>query len=399
MARGRGESDATSILYGGLDDLMPSARGLTRDLSQRGYNKDFDAWKKEEAAYIDSVISALEEATEEFAGSDDNWRRYLKIYSQNPTYTARNIIWADIQLAHKGVTTSGLVLSESAWRALGRRPKEKYAQPISRRDKKYGYSSDREWDDRYAAEMMRPLGFRGFNRELKDTNGRPILDADGNKVTEFVPIEAKGYKNFIAYHQDATEALDGGTAPPLPGTPWAEATGSDDDARDLLNALKDKVFEGEGYSMEFDTSLPADGEPASYRASDKTILVNPNASLPDQATGALRELFLAENAAHSKDDDDARKRNRAAAESAKFVIASLYGLDAEEQSFPHLAEIAEQKGGLKKLSSRIHDNVKTVLSYLDPKARAQARQNTEYQESRAAKRKAAQGKKKPSAVS
>src|SRR5690606_38378061 len=257
------------------------------------------------------------------------------------------------------------------------------------------------WDDKYAVEMTQPLGFRGFHKTLTDANGDPILDADGNEKKVFVPLEPKGYKAFIAYHEDATEALDGGDPPPLPTAPWAEAEGSEEDAARLLDDLAEKICPGEGLEIRFEDpsgasqSQKVGGPAARLLRSENAILVDPDAPTSEQATGALRELFVAlGDRRNSNETDEGRRRHRAADGSGKYVIASLYGLDSEEQSFPHLAEIAEEKKGLRKLSSEIHGHVSTVLNYLDPKTRALARSREASRKSRAEKYRKQKGKKR-----
>src|SRR5690606_17717013 len=137
------------------------------------------------------------------------WRAYLRGYAAMPKYSPLNVLWARSQLLYKGVEEDGLIMSESAWKKLGRRVKEQYARPEAKRDRAYGFDRDRKWDTTYAAEMTRPLGSRRFERVVKDTNGDPVLDANGDPIKEVIYGAPKGYKSMIVYHEAATEAIDG----------------------------------------------------------------------------------------------------------------------------------------------------------------------------------------------
>jgi len=370
--RSQTATDVSAILYS-----SGTSQQVTRSLKRKGFFETQEEWKQKEKEYIDSVLTELETATQNFAASNSNWRDYLRVYAQSPTYSATNNIWARIQLAHKGAPSGGLVLSESAWKALGRRPKEEHARPDRRRDKRNGFDYDREWDDSYAVEMMQPLGHRGFMKPLEDANGNPVLDKDGEQKKVFIPVAPKGFKSFIAYHEDATEGVKGGEPPPLPGAPWSQATGSDEDAQQLLDALTTRVVEGEGFKITFKPQGQS-AKSADFSVAEQTIQVNSDAPLAEQASAALRELFVGMANRRQANSDSARQRQQAAIESAKYVVASLYNLDSEEQTFPHLAEIAEEKNGLRRLGSEIHGYVGNVLSYLDPVIQAQVRQRSEY---------------------
>jgi hypothetical protein len=410
MGRGNGNTQAVA---GGFTAVLGSrgrrgpelSASATRSLSQRNYVADVETWKNQETEYIDGVIAELKRASADYASSDDSWRSYLQMYAQTPEYSALNNLWARAQLNRKGVATEGVLLSESAWAALGRRIKAEYCSPYGRaegrRDRKYGYPHEREWDDRYATEMMQPLGFHGFYRDETDGQGNPILDAQGQPKRRFVPVRPKGYKAFVAYHEDATEALDGSTAPPLPEAPWHGATGSDEDATKLLRDLDQyarannlTITKAPVKTLRDRNGLAREAlSSAHYDAESRTITVDPDQPIAEQAVGTLRAICQAAAGEERLETPEDRQLARAADESAKYVIASLYGLNANDQTFPHLAAISEMDDGVSKLSSRIHTRVKGVLSLLDPKMRAKARIAEETGQARAERRQTQRGKR------
>ena len=366
--------------------MLAGLRG--RDLDAE-FMADRSEWKEREQKFTSQMLSNLEESVKEMAETNEGWQKLLKVYADCPIYSPDNIWLARQQLFYKGVEAPGAVMSESAWRARGRRVKAEFAKPIAKRDRQFGYDNNREWDQSHAAELILPFGgSRGFKK--RDANGNDELGTNGKPIIigRKRPI---GFKAFIAYHEDATEALDGGTPLPLGNdTEWAGATGSDEDAEKLLEKTK-RFCASAGIDLKEQAlgKLEVAGKRDPARG---TVVVNTDAPIADQATVALRGYFQGYiEQEYPGDDSHLAKRREAAAESAKYVVASLFGLDSEEQSFPHMAEIATtpvgQKSGLKDLQSMIHVNVASVMGILDPAVRAKAHQDAKYSESRAARRK------------
>jgi hypothetical protein len=366
MGRGGGESgtDPLSLLYG---------RGVkmgTAPRPKRGkdsFSLSLEEWKKQEKAFVDGVMEDLSENLKRVAGSKESWKSFLDLYAQAPDYSAMNNLWARSQLRAKETTEPGLLLSESAWEKLGRRVKADYARPLKKRDKKFGYDNDRDWDDRYSAEMMRPLGRSGWWKTLKDKGGKPLLDAEGQPRKEWVPgAPDKGYATFVVYHEEATEALEGGDPNPLPGR--EKAKGPEDGARNLLADIRDRVLPGQGITLEEDA-----GQSEVCRRSGQTLYLNPSAPITDQASAVLLQAVEGASSPRQDESEEQRELRQAACESSRYVIASLYGLDTGDQAFPHLDVIAEDGDRVRSLQSEVHRRTKALLGHLDPRMRETAR--------------------------
>lgn len=386
MGRGGQTFDASgsALLFGsrGKSIDAKNSGAISRSLKNRTFVEEVEKWKQQETAYIDSVMERLNEAMDTYAQSDDDWQQFLKMYVQTPHYSATNNLWARTQLAYKDSDPDGLILSETQWANLGRRVKAEYCSPHghAKLDKKFGFDREREWDDRYAAEMMQPLGFNGYFEEELDAAGKPVLDKNGKPKKKFIPLSPKGYKAMTVYHEAATESLDGSPAAELPAAPWITAQGEEASAAQLILDMKDAArLEGlqivEGKNAEKRDSRGIIIEPARSAVFDKandSIVVDPSFSAQDQAVGMVFAMSQAVAKDEKRETDEQIQLAHAADESAKYAIASLYNLDTDAQTFPHLSDIRENQG-VNVLSSRIHKRVKKLLTLVDPKMEAKAR--------------------------
>jgi hypothetical protein len=351
-------------------------------------SKDWDQRSAETTAFVRAALGDLLALSREAAGSDSGWRQLLRAYSHAPDYSIWNTLWARAQLARKGTDPGGVLLSASGWKALGREINPAFLAP--RR------GEDRDWDNRYAALMYQPFHAKGsgFPKKLAE------LDENGDPKTIWIKGEPAGFGVFTAYHENATQGIDGEEAPELPRASWFEATGSETDARQLLDDIRG-VCEYEGLTVKHgrlrdqDTLSSANNgllrttpDNAIYNRAAKTITVDENVPPAEQSVAALRALceHFADPRGNNEAADDYVKFNRAAAESAKFVVASLYGLDSEDQSFPHLTEFTADDKAIKRLNGNVHARVGRILDYLDPCRVARSQATAEYRAARRAKK-------------
>lgn len=355
---------------------------LSRDRSKLEKIPSRAEWKEREEEYAKNTVEKLREIVKSKVSSKRAWEAYLKLYSLSPKHSMRNQLFARGKLARAGVQ-GGVILSESDWAALGRRVKEEYADPRSkgawRRDKKFSYDRDRDWDSTYACEMWRPYG---YSVEIKDSNGDPILDENGDPKKRFIP---NGFVPFLAYHEDATEAIDGGAPPPLPSPPWQEADG---DPSKLLADLRERMLTMGDVSL-IAKAEPRDGvcewvdeiEPSGVKF--RKLAIDQSATESQQAIGVLRAL--------SQGDADDEKIEAAARESSVYVIASLYGIDTQAQSFPHLRELLDD-GKQDAISAETHKRVTKILGTMDPMMRKLNEAASAAREERSRKRSTARKK-------
>lgn len=367
------------------------SRPLKRDNSLQ-VSKEI--WKEQEKKHVEDVVKNLQKATQEYAKTESGWKKFLDIYAEMPTYTPNNNFWARIQLKHKGMENpTGLVMSESQWKAQGRRIKEKNRKP-DRNDKKYGYNSKRDWDESLAVEMTRPTGFYGFPKKKLDEKGNAILDSKGNPEVEWIKTQPKGYTSFIAYHEDATEDISGGPAKPLDRASWDDVKGSQEGAEKLLKDLEETVCFAKKIKIEYKETDDSQEEginqhkraqAARYNKRNNTITVDSSASVQAQAVGVLRETFAAINHNPSRDVEERHKQDSAAIASAQYVVSSLYGLDTDKQTIPYLKELSDDSGSINKVASRTHRLVGEIVSLLDDKVKNSIRSQEEFKKNRASR--------------
>lgn len=368
-----------------------ASAGAVRPLNT-AFEKDTEKWKLAEKAFVANASAELHKLVNEFAGSEESWRELLKIYARAPHYSITNLLYAWGALHRKGVRGEGMILSESGWKALGHEIKPEFKR-VWRKLKEDGTP---DWDDTYAAEMLAPIR---VNKKAAEGAVTPSGDPERDRSIVI------GWKTFDVYHEDAVQLKAGQAELPKPS--WFEATGSDEDAAKLW-ADVEKLCEWQGLELTVDAPRAQDanrpGLPgaalASYDRGKAQVRVHRSANLADQASaalGAVCEHFGPETPA--KDDIELMRRV-VARESAKFALASLYGLASEHQSFTYLSEIAADEKAVKQVTNDVHKRVSAVLAHLDPvlkmKARGETEMNAHYDEVRKAKRKTQTKKKRRS---
>jgi hypothetical protein len=397
----QGAHDRTVDILG-FGRLMRSGGGakassskLVRDLGARTFVDDVEEFRAQEGAFLDGVRETLNEAMRDFVQSGQ-WGDFLRICAQSPDYSFGNNVWAWGQMRkrwedmeERGDAThdeaeamlGGRFFSASAARAMGARVKSGFF-----------YTPKDGFDGRYLVEMLKPLGFEGYYKDdaVLDSSGRPVMTSSGEPKTKkvFVPLRPKGFGVFHAYHQDALEMVEKVTDPEtgekgevvrpfaVPDAPWKDATGSEEDAARLMTDLE-RICQEEGLSVGRSESLRAFGtaempERSRLDRASRTITIDVHSGMPEQAVALLRALC--EHVGHDDEpkDEDARRLRRAAEESAKYAVASLYGLESKDQTFPHLIEIADNEKELARVVSDTHRRMQRILSHLDPVMRAKA---------------------------
>ena len=380
------------------DDIRSLLAGANarrmQDLMEQGPDRSGKRADRKEARkqHTRAIMDAATAASMDLAASDDGMRALLRAYAQAPDYSISNLLSARGQIerrneslpADEQIDPAGLKFSRTAWKALGCEIKPGFEEPR-------GEDRGSDWDSRYAVTMFSPT--KGWWKKTDE------LDENGEPKKIFVP--SGEYATFTAYHEDAVQAIGGGPRPELPEVPWSQSTGSDDDARQLLADVK-RVCEWEKLELDTDAALSGGRvdhqgmrrsvpESARYDAAGKKLLVSKDVTPAEQATAAVRAL--AEHFARPVDEQRAEKAgydpaelNKAAAEATKFVIASLYGLESDEQTFPHLRGFADDKRRMGALNGEIHYRVGKILDYLDPRREAKAKAAAEIVKERAGKR-------------
>jgi hypothetical protein len=340
------------------------------------FQRNKEEWKKAEREFVNKAAAELHRALKEFAASDEGWREFLKIYSRAPHYSPSNMLWAWAQLARKGVDSEGMILSETGWKALGRKLKPGYRKNFKE-----------PWDETYAAEMLAPM----IVPDKAGTEAARAQNADAKSRTKVI-----GFRSFEVYHEDATEPTDPDSPKELPKPSWYQATGSEEDAQKLW-ADVEELTDRAGITLDVrprnlgDTNNPArDLSIADYDRDSKTLTVHAGSSTADKAAAAIGGLCDHYGPDTPAKDDNQVKERVLARESAKYALCSLYGLASDGQSFNFLSDVAggEEKA-IKRVSEDVHKRVSAILQQLDPvvtmKARGEAEIKSDF-ESRRSKR-------------
>lgn len=391
-----------SAATGGNDAIrqMLSGRGAQRlnDLTASGpaQGRTKEDRKQARQQYVSDVMDAAAEMAQSAGSSDESWRTFMRAYAQAPDYSILNMLTARAQLRRKEVEEPGLLFSQTAWKSLGRQIKPEFRQPT--KDEIEAGRDRKDWDAKYLAAMTSPSRYPHKTGEF---------DAEGNEKIE-MRIAYGRFNTFNVFHQDATEAIGGGDPPPIPKAPWADATGSSEDAKQLMEDLK-RICQYENVTVQYgelkqprtDNQGVALGNVnhAQYDPSTKTITVDATQSEVEQAVATLRAVC--EHVGRAPNDrhrEDADALNEVAAESAKFVIASLYGLDSDAQTFPQLARFTENKNKMRGLTGEVDHRVGKILNYLDPRRQAKAEGNQDLEKRRMEQRAAARAAKENTAA-
>jgi hypothetical protein len=324
------------------------------------FEADRKKYIQREKEFTKKLAQELRREIKHLAASEDGWASLLRIYAKAPHYSPQNMLFARAQLRAKGAPEEGLIFSESAWKALGRRIKPEYRR---------SYKSDDDgnilWDDSLAAEMLAPMIV---------TKKLPGDGADEERETSVMI----GFRVFDVYHEDATEPYREGEGE-IPRASWFEARGPAESAAALWADIE-RICEWQGVSLNvapprrsIDRQVLDPLPKAHLDRAGKRLTVTSSDNLAEQAAAALGAVLDLFGPDGPPSNDEEAKARILARESAKYAIASLYGLETQRQSFAFLKDVGADDALLKKTLDDVHARVSRVLNHLDPVLRAKAR--------------------------
>lgn len=320
-----------------------------RSLSS-GFVASTERWREQEREFIRNAVQGLRDAVRTYAASDAGWRDFLSLYAASPYYSPTNTLFVRAQFRAKGVPDEARFYSPSAWRRLGRAVKPEYVRPRSARN--LG-----GWDDSCAAEILVPF-------LVPDPLDKAKANAEGREC-RLVP---RGYKTALVYHEQATEPADG-TTPLVESEMIARG---DLSAAEALWRDVELVCKSRGIKLEQSSAFAARaGDSGRWEPLSRRIRVAAAADPAERSAAALRALCESLERAHPA-DEQGRRLSRAAAESAKYVVASLYGIESDQQTFPFLAELSGDEKLLKRLTDETHHRVSEILRVVSPEIRLKA---------------------------
>jgi antirestriction protein ArdC len=255
-----------------------------------------DAARKEK---VDAALKKLDEGVRIFQDSDE-FKAYLKTMAKFHNYSVNNSILIYLQKPDAtycaGFTT---------WKSMGR----------------YVKAGEK------GISILAPA-FKKKEVDVKNQDGTPILDADGNPKKEEKIIPR--YKVTTTFDYSQTEGKE------LPEI-LSELKGEVPDYENLFGALKN-VAEEKGVSVGFE-DIPS-GAKGYYSLSDNRIAIKNGMS-------EMQNLkTLAHEITHSRLDNLDRKEEaglktdrygkETRAEATAFVVCSHFGIDTSDYSFAYL---------------------------------------------------------------
>lgn len=357
MRRGERLTLQEALRYSGIDQPEQAYDSL----SEHG-----EKIEEAERAFTKQVFDQLSKELQAATGDEKKFARVLRLMGQTPGVSIRQAWSARSQLRFKAErrelsppSEDGLLFAPGTWKKFGRQVKPEFLR-----------AGAGEFDDRYAAVCWRPLKGYGKKAEVDEATGE-------EKLVSYQYDLPGRFEAYLVYHEDATEPIPGADGT-LPSPEWLHATGSDEDARALLEQVE-RLAAWQQLTVSFEPHGRSQGagsvvEAARLDQDGKRVVVDSTASLQDQATSALRAVC--ENLpfkSDAKDDRELRFR-RAVAESTKYAIASLYGLDSGMQGFPFLAEFSSSDKQVKRLYKFVEQHTRSVLERIDPRLQLKAQQ-------------------------
>lgn len=319
-----------------------------------------------ERAYTKQVFDQLSKELQAATGDEKKYASVLRLMGQTPGVSIRQALSARNQLRWKAArreiappSDTGLLFAPGTWKKFGRQVKPEFLR-----------APGRDFDDRYAAVCYRPL--KGYGKKTETDN-----DTGEEKLVSYQYDLPGQFEAYLVYHEEATEPIPGSEGT-LPHPEWLNASGSDEDANKLLDQVR-KLAAWQELELVFDPHGRSQGiggvvDTARLDRERKQVIVDSQASPQDQAAAALRAVC--ENLpfkSDAKDDRELRFR-RAVAESVKYAIASLYGIDSGKQGFPFLAEFSKSDKQVKRLYKFVEQHTRSVLERVDPRLQLKAQQ-------------------------
>ena len=205
--------------------------------------------------------------------------------------------------------------------------------------------------------IYEPASYKRTLREVvTDENGEPILDKDGNKVTQ--PVE----RTFPTFKVGYVFAYEDTTGKPLPSI--VSILNNDVDNFDSVMAALQKISPAPIRFADFDGS--ANGY---YDLVNREIVVKASLPQAQKIKTAIHEVAHA--ILHDKIDgldQEANKREmEVSAESVAFVVCSWLGLETSEYSFGYISGYSADKQlvELQRKMEVIRSTASMIISGLD----------------------------------
>jgi antirestriction protein ArdC len=298
---------------------------------------------QENPTAMEEVTRTLEEGVRNFFTSE-GYVKYLKTMSRFHHYSINNSMLIALQKPD-----ATLVAGYVAWQ-------RKFGRNVRRGEK--------------GIRIISPIITKVRTQRAKTDpeTGKPVLDAEGNPQKEWVETRQARYQVSTVFDVSQTEGR------PIPALELKDLTGSVKDYDILLPALKKAA----GVPVRFGR-IEEPGVRGCFNRGTGEILLQENMSQAQTVKTLVHEIAHAWYHADRTDPEAGqmdRSLREVQAESMAFVIASHYGLDTGEYSFPYIALWSGDKSmwQLKSSLSDIRRGAAGIIDATDRYAREQIRQ-------------------------
>ncbi|WP_173386656.1 ArdC-like ssDNA-binding domain-containing protein [Ruminococcus flavefaciens] len=328
---------------------------MTREVDNTAWKKkltpqqkaEYKAEKREEMQNlfkkIDDGVKAVFES--------DSYKKCLRYMSKFTNYSAGNCILIMLQKPD-----ASLVAAFGKWKELGR--------TINKGEK--------------GIAILAPMSFKSKElkeQPVKDSSGNQVYNADGSEKKEKVEVEQTsiGFKKVYVFDVSQTS-----------GEPIPEYV------HELNEAVEDEQVEAVINAVHDITGLPVDfeniksGAKGYYNYGEQRIVIQENLSGAQAIKTAIHECAHA--LLHDPDKklptvNTSRSDKEVQAESVAYIVASRYGIDTSDYSFPYIASWSQGKQleQLNRFLNEIQETARTICDAIDAELQALSENQTEEQ--------------------
>ncbi len=302
-------------------------------------NKNFDPKAALEArkAEMDEITTKLEKGVQDIFKSD-NYKDYLNFCAKLPRYSVNNQIL--IMLQRPDAT---MCQSFGNWKEMNRYVKK----------------------GEKGIRILAPAPYKMQKEQDKvGSDGKPILDKDGEPVKETVEITVNAFKPVSTFDISQTEGE------PVPTVGVSELTGSVEGYEALLEAIKEVVH----VPISFENI--ESGAKGYYHVEEDRIVIQEGMSEAQTVKTLLHEA--SHQALHSREAQNAasehksRNQKETEAESVAYVVCQHYGIDTSDYSFAYVATWSQDKEvpELKASLDTIRRTASELITKIDEKVQA-----------------------------
>jgi len=267
-----------------------------------------EEYREKQAAQLKEITDKLEQGVQEVFQSD-SYKELLNVMARMPHYSINNQILIAMQT--EGQAT--MCQSFTGWKQMGR-----YVKAGEKGIKIFApapYTIQRETDK-------------------LDTNGKPVLDSDGEPVKETKEVTINAFKVVSTFDISQTDGKE------IPTIGVDELTGD----VERFSVLMDALTEACPVPITFE-DIPG-GAKGYYSQTEKRIAIQEGMSEVQTVKTALHEMAhqkLHDKDAIAKGDGKNRESKEVEAESVAYVVCQHYGIDTSEYSFGYVAGWSEGK--------------------------------------------------------